>query len=303
MRDFDLLDAHSFKAFWAASEHLNFTEAAKQSGLTQSGISQHVSRLEQQLGVPLFQRINKRVFLTEAGKMLRSYIDEHLDRVERLKEEIGLQEVSLSGVVSYAMPASCLMSPHFSLLLKRRRVEFPDVQLKVTLGSNDEIIEMLIQNEIQFGFVTKKTDAPGVALLPFCMENYLLIGSDKTALKSVSTQGIRELGFIDHPGVDVLFDHWRRSQFPKAHHLTWGSLNVVGSMNSLDRAIQMVEGGMGLTVVPEHCVKSQLSSGTLERFVGSLGGVVSNQIYIVTLDRGHVPRRVQKVIETFLEMV
>ena len=303
MRNFDSLDTNSFKAFWTASETLNFTTAAKQAGLTQSGISQHISRLEKQLGVSLFERVNKRVFLTEAGKILRSYVDQYLDQVEELKERIRQQNISITGAVSYAMPASCLMTPHLPMLLEKRRSEFPGIKFNVSLHANEEIVERILNAEIQFGFITKQVNHPAIKLIPYCQETYVLIGADKKILKGVNAKSIRELPFVSYPGVDVSFEHWRQSYFPSAKNLTWDALDVTGSVNSLSGAIHMVEGGVGLTVIPEHCVQSQLKSGSVVRLPSPTGKEATNTIYLATLAESHYPRRMQKVMETFLELV
>ncbi len=301
MRDFDTLDTNSFKAFWSASELLNFTAAAKQAGLTQSGISQHISRLEKQLGVPLFERVNKRVFLTEAGKMLRSYVDEYLDQMEQLKEKIKTQSVSLSGTVSYAMPASCLMTAHLSKLLKKRSADFPNVKFNVNICSNNEVTEKILNQDIQFGFITKKINHPGLKLTPYCSETYVLIGPDKNSVKDISPKTLKNKSFVSHPGVDAHFEHWRHFHFPKATNLTWDSLDMGGTVNSLSGAINMVEGGVGLTIVPLHCVQTELAAHTVFRHTTT--DDMTNTIYLVTLEGAQMPRRIIKVMEVFMEMV
>lgn len=301
MRDFDTLDTNSFKAFWTASETLNFTLAAKNAGLTQSGISQHISRLEKQLGVPLFERVNKKVFLTEAGKMLRSYVDEYLDQMEQLKEKIKTQSVSLSGTVAYAMPASCLMTAHLSQLLKKRAEDFPNVKFNVSICSNNEVTEKILNQEIQFGFITKKINHPGLKLTPYCSETYVLIGSSKASVDEINAKTLKTRSFVHHPGVDVHFEHWRQFHFPKANNLTWDALDIAGTVNSLSGAISMVEGGVGLTIVPKHCAESQLAAGTVIQHETKEN--MTNTIYLVTLEGAQQPRRIVKVMEVFMEMV
>ena len=300
MRDFDMLDTNSFKAFWTASETLNFTEAAKNAGLTQSGISQHILKLEKQLGVPLFERVNKKVFLTEAGSTLRSYIEQYLDQAELIKEKIVAQTTALSGQVSYAMPASCLMTPHLQILLKKRKAEFENVKMDINLCSNDEVIEKLLKNEIQFGFVTKQVNVPGVKAVPFCHENYILVSSDKNLFKNMTARTIRDLPFVDHTGASVLFDHWRQVHFPKAVNLEWDSLNMMGRMNSITGAIRMVENGVGMTILPAHCVEA-IKEVPLYHY----GNVtdVTNTIYLVSIENSHIPRRVERVLKELFEIV
>jgi DNA-binding transcriptional LysR family regulator len=290
MRDFDALDSGSFRPFYFAAETLNFTEAARRAGLTQSGISQHVAKMEQQIGVPLFLRVNKRVILTDAGKRLKAHIERYLDDVASLKDTLRQGQAVLKGIVSYAMPASCLMTPHFPLLLARREKSFPGVELRVTICPTPEVIDRLLAGEIDFGFVTKHTGHPALRFIHFCQEEYVLISRDKLRFDALT-----ELRMLDHPGADVLFEHWRAKHLPKSK-LQWQSLNLVGRINSLEGVIKMVEGGLGATIIPRHCIAGKR--------LFEYGGKRSlNDIHIATRAQDRLPRRVQTVIDTFLAMM
>ena len=67
----------------AAARHVNFTEAAEDLGLTQSGISRQIANLETLLGVKLFERVGSRLVLTDVAKAYRAEIAEALDRIEQ----------------------------------------------------------------------------------------------------------------------------------------------------------------------------------------------------------------------------
>ena len=66
----------------------SFCEISKKFGATQSGISQQISKLEDQIGSRLFRRINKQVLLNEIGKRLVRYIDKYLDGMDDFFEDI-----------------------------------------------------------------------------------------------------------------------------------------------------------------------------------------------------------------------
>ncbi len=300
MRSFENLETGAFKAFWLASETLSFTDAARRGAMTQSGVSQHISKLEKQLGVPLFLRVNKKVVLTDAGKKLRGYVDAYLDELEWFREDILDAHHSLKGKVSYSMPESCLMSPHFGILLKERAKFFPALELKVGICPSDEVVELLVRAEIDFGFVTQRSNARGVSYTPFCFEEYVLVGKHKKLFQEVST--LANLPFLWHPGVDVLFDHWHRFHFPSTKRVPWSDLNVVGEMGSIKGVIEMLNHSVGVTVLPRHCVDEQLRSKTLVEYIDPSKGRSKNQIYIVTLDRERIPKRVETVIQTFMKM-
>jgi len=88
VRKFSELSTEAFRAFWAAKETLNFTEAASIASMTQSGVSQHIARLESQLEAELFLRINKKVVLTEAGRRLTSFIEKYLEEPRHIEVQV-----------------------------------------------------------------------------------------------------------------------------------------------------------------------------------------------------------------------
>ena len=154
------LDSKLFTAFAAAAEYENFTRAAEVSGMTQSGVSQHVAKLEEQVGRPLFSRIGSRVMLTTAGKELLKYLQSHVADLETFFDGIQTEEKALSGLVSYAMPPSCLCSPHFPMLLEKRAAQ-PQLRLKVTLASSPEVLDMVAQSSNRFRLLDRAAREPG----------------------------------------------------------------------------------------------------------------------------------------------
>src|SRR5207253_2411632 len=88
-------------------------------------------------------------------------------------ERIRTEDVALSGLVSYAMPPSCLLSPHFPQLLDKRASQ-PLLRLKVTLASSPEVLDLVSQNSIDFGFLTLRPESPSVRFESYCEEEYIL---------------------------------------------------------------------------------------------------------------------------------
>jgi DNA-binding transcriptional LysR family regulator len=70
-------------AFEAAARHESFTRSADELALTQSAVGRQIASLEEFLGVPLFNRVKKRLCLTDAGRLYAAQVREHLERIER----------------------------------------------------------------------------------------------------------------------------------------------------------------------------------------------------------------------------
>ncbi len=299
-RDYRLLDSKLFKAFMAAAETENFTSAARKAFMTQSGVSQHIAKLEEQIGVPLFKRVGKRVVLTDAGQKLMRFVKEYAYTMETFLDELRDDAQAISGLVSYAMPASCLLSPHFPLLLQKR-LPYPDLTLDVTLVPSEDVVRMVLDDQIDFGFVTHRHEHPSLDYELFCREEYILVGSDPDVLKAITPGNVCRQRYITYPGADVYFDLWLRHHFPARKNLDFLSLTPTGNINSIDGAIKMVVGGLGISVFPRHCVEAALEQGDLFEFSNSKDPLL-NDIYFLTITGHAYPKSVRQVLAWFREM-
>lgn len=296
----ELLDPRLFKAFLAAADTENFTLAASVANMTQSGVSQHVAKLEEQIRAPLFKRLGKTVKLTETGRRLKRYIEHCAHSEEDFLESVRDEQAGLKGLVSYAMPPSCLLSPHFPMLLEKRKGH-PEVELRVYLQPSPRVLEMVASGEVDFGFVTQKTRHPMLAQTPFCQEEYILVGWDREATRAISARNILDQKFIHYPGSDIYYDFWLRHHFTAKKGLDAFCLPCAGWIDNIDGAIKMVEGRLGYGVFPRHCVGSSLADGKVFEFTSRKKPLL-NHIYITQL-RGHnYPRRVKQVVDWFMEM-
>lgn len=301
-RGYDALDPSLFKAFMAAAEAENFTRAAAAAAMTQSGVSQQVARLEGQIGVPLFRRVNQAVRLTEAGRKLRSYISGYVDGVDALLDELREEHGALAGKVSYAMPHACLYTPHLAMLLATRRTRFPGIELEVFLAPDARVLEMVASGEVDFGFVTAAMSNRALRWTPFCREEYVLACTDKKVSTEAWIAKPQLLSLIHYPGEEVYFERWWRAAFPKARLRSFDDFSRAAKISTLDRALRMLSAGLGAAFIPRHCLEA-LEPVRLHVAVPRKGWEGAfGEVHIV--QPGDVPesRRVRAVVHAFLEM-
>ena len=99
--------------------------------------------------------------------------------------------------------------------------------------------------------------------------------------------------------MENLYGIWSSHHFG-VRALPYSSLHISGSVNSLQGAVIMAEGGLGISVFPRHCVKNLLGH-TLFEYPGPRKKPIVNDIYIATLRGENVPRRVRTVMDLILE--
>jgi DNA-binding transcriptional LysR family regulator len=302
LKDFSRLDPALFRAFQAAAETLNFTRAAQRVAMTQSGVSQHIARLEEMLEVPLFKRSSKAVILTKAGRELAAFVDAYLESVDQLWNSLRREDQELVGKVTYAMPGSCLLSPHLSMMLERRK-NSPKIELEVMIRPNAEVISLLLRGEADFGFLTTTVAVPGLKQIPFCYEEYILVGPEKKYATMLDAEKFTRLPFVAYPGLDVYAHAWQCHHLPEVRRPLFDALNVVSSIESVQGALAMVKGQVGYTILPRHCAQHELDRGTVFEYKSKTNSnPLVSRISIATLASCRLPRRAQQVIDWFLEM-
>jgi DNA-binding transcriptional LysR family regulator len=140
------------RTFRALAESLHFRKTADKLHISQSAVSQQISTLEGELGVPLLERIGRRTFLTPAGKILVEEAGKVLAAVERAGEAVraygagDIDRVRLGASTTpgvYIVPAA----------LGAFRAALPLVELTFRIANSAEIEQALVNNELDLGVV------------------------------------------------------------------------------------------------------------------------------------------------------
>jgi DNA-binding transcriptional LysR family regulator len=133
------------RIFDAVPRHLSFTQASEELHLTQPAVSMQVKQLEQAVGVPLFELVGKRVFLTEGGQEMQRYcrlIDQLLSEAAQVLEEMkelarGHLRITVVSTANYFVPR--LWATH--------RTRHPSVSVSLDVTNRAGLIRALASNE------------------------------------------------------------------------------------------------------------------------------------------------------------
>jgi len=136
------MELRQLKYFIKAKELLNFTAAAEALNISQSTLSQQIKQLEIELDTPLFNRIGKRITLTEAGDLFYSYALQTVNKANSgltLLKDLGeLKTGDLSIGVTYGLRH--LLTPALIAFLS----DYPGITVKVYFGTSEELHDKLI---------------------------------------------------------------------------------------------------------------------------------------------------------------
>ena len=140
------MEIRNLNAFLKVAALKNFTQAARDLGYAQSNISAQIAQLEQELGVPLFNRIGRQVTLTQFGEELLPYAQKLCSTAIEI-ENLHKSEESLGGTVRIGMTDSISeLFPEDSFLAYHHR--FPRVHLEIVLDTTARLLERLRNGEL-----------------------------------------------------------------------------------------------------------------------------------------------------------
>ncbi len=129
---------NALRSFEAAARHLSFTRAAEELFVTQAAISHQIKALEQDLGVPLFRRLNRALTLTDEGQALLPYVKNAFDQLTTGVR--ALEDIRTSGRLSITTTPS--FAGHWLVArLGRLRLAHPD--LEIQLSANERLMDFM----------------------------------------------------------------------------------------------------------------------------------------------------------------
>ena len=137
----------------------SFTGAATALSIAQPAISMSIKRLEQEVGFPLFNRLERRLILTDEGEVLYRHAKTVTQRVDDARNAMNELQGLESGLVRVGIPGM-LGSYHFPSLLMAFRHRYPHIKLSIIDAGAVQLQSMLEQGEVDLAFVETETILP-----------------------------------------------------------------------------------------------------------------------------------------------
>lgn len=146
------MDIRHLKYFIAISEEPSLSSAAQRLRVAQPSLSQHVIRLEEELGVSLVVRSPRGIVLTEEGRLLARHARDIVQSLDNCIEEMKATSRVVSGPVAFGMPPSVSMVMSVPLA-ETVRLEFPQVRLQATEAMSGFLKTWLEDHTVDIGFL------------------------------------------------------------------------------------------------------------------------------------------------------
>jgi DNA-binding transcriptional LysR family regulator len=239
---------HQLKVFEAAARHSSFTRAAEELFLTQPTVSMQIKQLTKSVGLPLFEQVGKRIYLTEAGRELFATCKQIFDTIAQFEMKVadlkGLKQGQLRLAVittaKYFIPR--LLGPFCQL--------YPGIEIALQVTNHEGIMERMAGNQDDLYIMSQVPEHLDVTFQPF-LENPLVVlapaNHPLAKQKNIPIERLADEPFIvREPGsgtrrsVQKLFDE---------HGVMVKVKLELGSNEAIKQAIA---GGLGISVLSRH---------------------------------------------------
>ena len=251
-----MIDLYALQAFAAVARWESFSTAAEHLFLTQPAVSKRVAALENTLGQRLFDRIGRRVTLTDAGRALLPRARALLDEAESLIRVVAAASDTISG------PLVMGTSHHVGLrrlppVLRAFTQQYPDVQLDIRFMSSEAACRAVETGELELAVVTLPTGREPALVRQAVWDDPLevLVSADHP-LAGAARVSLKQL--VAHPAVLPGPDTYTRSiliQALRPHGLT---PRVVMSTDYLETLRMLVATGLGWSLLPADMAEPDL---------------------------------------------
>ncbi len=291
------LTLHQLRTFRAVAEQLSFSAAAHELSISQPSVSYQVKELEAVLGLPLIDRLGKRVRLTEAGEVLYEYAR----RTLTLLDEVALVMEQMRGIErgTLRVGASATVGIYvIPLALGAYKKVHPNLALSLEIGSREMLQERLKRGVLDLAVLSLPIADPNLESTPFMDDELVLVVPAGHPLA-----GRADLTLRDFTGESFLMREpgsGTRLAVEMAARRAGVSLQVGMELGSNGAIKHAVEAGLGVAVLSSHAIELERRGGGLV-LVDIEGFPILRPWSIVHLRRRQLPAAVAQFIEFLRE--
>jgi DNA-binding transcriptional LysR family regulator len=243
------LEFRHYRYFLAVAKELHFRRAAEQLYISQPGLSRQIKQMEEELGIKLFERHNRKVELTKAGQYLQEELIKNFKHLDEIINHSKLLNDGINGHLKLTYVGSAMQKLIPNLLLKFRETN-PNVLIQLTENNNQRQIQALLNQEVDFGFVRMERVPKGLEIFPAMEETFSLVLPES---HSINIDNFKNLSQLKDEQF-ILFDSsYSESYYEKVMQIFDDSgfvPNISHSTVNASSIYRLVENNFGISIVP-----------------------------------------------------
>lgn len=254
------MEIRNLQTFICVAETKNFTKAAEQLNYAQSTVTVQIQQLENELGIPLFDRIGKTVSLTAYGS---EFLTDAVQIVSMVNKASTLNKdlKQVSGILRIGALESLLLSSVLKVIPSFKE-EYPLLDIKIEMAHSTELIHKLKENSLDMVYILGEDNRePDLKSFYIKEEKLIFVCGNNhnfSNKKGITAEELFSQDFIltESSG----FCHNTLKKMAKSGGLT---INNTIEVDSIFAVTELVKENMGIAFLPENAVRNHLNNGAL----------------------------------------
>jgi DNA-binding transcriptional LysR family regulator len=281
-----VLENFRIRVFRTVARHLNFSRAAEELLLTQPAVTQQVKALEDELGVPLFDRSGGRITLTAGGKVLLPLADQMKEISDQAFTAVAETSGEQAGelLVGASQTIAQYLLPNFIAGFIK---VYPRIRIVARSGNTEAMLDALVAHQIQVALIEGPDQRKDLNIEPFFQDHMVVVvpTNHEWADQEVDIEALQQ-----QPLLMREFGSGSRRVVEKAivaARLKKKDLRIQMELDSTEGLLSAVEAGLGVTFVSRWAVRNQLSLGTLK--IARVRGLKLSRQFSIAYPAGPAP--------------
>jgi LysR family transcriptional regulator, transcription activator of glutamate synthase operon len=247
------VDSRQLRYFLALVTFANFRVAAKNSGISQPGLSRQIMSLEAELGGPLFNRNSRKITLTPIGECFLPYARRAVRELEQSQQAIKellrpdkgeICVAALHSVNTYLLPS----------LLAQFREQYPQIQLRLSSLGSERITKVLLDRLVDLAIVMGPATAPELLSIPLYEEELVFLVPAKHPLTRLET--VRLVDIAPYPQIVFRDGYAMNTTLNQIFAEIDCVVDVAVELNTLEAFKETVRQGVGVALLPITAVQN-----------------------------------------------
>jgi len=285
------------EVFESVARHLSFTRAAEELHLTQPTVSAQVKSLSEAVGLPLYEQVGRRIYLTDAGKVIERGCREVIDALSNT--EMSLSD--LKGLRKGRLRLSVITTAKYfaPLALGDFAQQYPDIDLELLISNRDTLLRRIEENLSDLYIIGQVPSTRlDLEVIPFAPNPLVVIAHRDHPLakeRNIPIERIAQEAFImREPGSGIR--HKVEEHFA-SHNLALKTRMVLDGNEAIKHA---VVGRLGLAIVSAHALNLESSEGPLIKL--DVDGFPLESFWNIVYPRGKALSVISRQFLSFLKI-
>ena len=299
------MEIRQLRTVLAIAETGSLTRAAELLHVVQPALSRQLKQLEDELGTSLFERNRSGMLLTESGRRFVDQVRVSLHGLYQAKAEIGAATENLMGSVAIGMLPG-LGAALSGTIVTSLRKQYPELKVRLLTGFTDVLQEGLERGKIDICLMGDYLQSALLHTAPVYREPLYVVGLPSSGLQTAqpwALADVAQLPLVIPEGRSL------RNVIERACTIIGADLNLVAESDSTSIVMQLVESGVGYTILPVMPIRPLLLEGklvaapivspTLRRTIKICSPVIAKDQHVINVLRAELLTMLEPFVASF----